>query len=353
MLGRLHTSLLILVTIVGCSGGFAPNNGGSTSTPSFNLTSLSGNPANTVSPNFEVSGSVVVGDDITIYVDATCTNAYASGSFTGDPTVYGGGFLPDGSYPIYVIFTLNSIGGTVTPCVSAGLNFVVDTAAPSAPSGWSLSSPVNASTSNDITPVISGSGLSAENGSQARVYINDASCSAPNLVGSDIISGGNFSVNTITLANDGSDDGALNFYGLIEDVAGNTSSCTNLSLAYTLDTTGPIGHSLAINAGAPVTITAAVTLNLVAPGAVDMYVTENATCASGGSWETFNATKAFTLTNLNTTANVYFKVRDAAGNASTCVGDSILHDNLSPAIISTSQPSNAAYSTGNNLDFTV
>jgi uncharacterized delta-60 repeat protein len=89
--------------------------------------------------------------------------------------------------------------------------------------------------------------------------------------------------------------------------------------------------SININSFSPATNSAAVTLGLTASNATDMYITETAGCSIGGAWETYNATKSFTLTHLNTLASVYFKVRKGT-TESSCVSASIVHDNILPTV---------------------
>jgi hypothetical protein len=62
-----------------------------------------------------------------------------------------------------------------------------------------------------------------------------------------------------------------------------------------------------------------------------MYITNTAGCASGGVYETYATSKAsWTLAIANATNTVYAKFKDAVGNESTCVSDTILHDNTGP-----------------------
>ena len=98
---------------------------------------------------------------------------------------------------------------------------------------WALSSPANGTTSSDNTPVVSLTGAAAENGSSVQVY-DDAVCSSAQGA-SQTVTAGATTHNDITYASDGTDDGAIVFYVVMTDAAGNASSCTDVSLGYTLD----------------------------------------------------------------------------------------------------------------------
>jgi hypothetical protein len=102
----------------------------------------------------------------------------------------------------------------------------------------------------------------------------------------------------------------------------------------------PVGaSSLIINSGDPYTSLVEVSLSLVSSGATEMYITEDATCSTGGSWEAYNTQKLHVLNARNQTANVYAKFRNPVGNSSGCVSDSIIHDDIKPVVQITSGPS--------------
>src|SRR5690606_31257921 len=61
-----------------------------------------------------------------------------------------------------------------------------------------------------------------------------------------------------------------------------------------------------------------------------MYITDTAGCSSGGSYENFNATKAWVLPAANSANTVYVKFKDALNNETSCISDSITHDVLDP-----------------------
>jgi hypothetical protein len=140
-------------------------------------------------------------------------------------------------------------------------------------------------------------------------------------------------------------------YVKYRDQAGNESSCINDTITH--DNTAPTSTSISIAAGASLINTTAVTLTLAATGASEMYVTNTAGCGSGGAWESYATSKAWTLGQTNAVATVYVKYRDLAGNESSCINDTITHDKIVPSISSITMPANGTYSSGNSLSFTV
>jgi len=102
---------------------------------------------------------------------------------------------------------------------------------------------------------------------------------------------------------------------------GSSSSSSSTAVA---DTTPPTGTSIVIAGGAVTTSTTAVTLTLAATGATQMMVANDA-AFTGGAFETYATSKSWTLTTGNGVKTVYAKFRDAAGNVSVAVSDTITH----------------------------
>jgi hypothetical protein len=140
-------------------------------------------------------------------------------------------------------------------------------------------------------------------------------------------------------------------YVKFRDLAGNESACTSDTITH--DDTAPTSTSISIAAAATYTTTTSITLALAATGASEMYITNTAACSSGGSWESYSTSKAWTLGQTNATATVYVKFRDQALNESSCINDTIIHDDTAPTISSITMPINKNYVSTNTLDFTV
>jgi uncharacterized repeat protein (TIGR02543 family) len=116
--------------------------------------------------------------------------------------------------------------------------------------------------------------------------------------------------------------------GAAQDAAGNASTAA-VQFSITSDRTAPTGATISINAGDTYTRTALVSLGLSASGASQMMVSERADFA-GAVYETYAAEKSFTLTGGNGTKTVYVKYRDAAGNETAAVSDTIELDTIAP-----------------------
>ncbi len=88
------------------------------------------------------------------------------------------------------------------------------------------------------------------------------------------------------------------------------------------DTTPPTSTSISIAAGAATASSASVALTLGATGASYMMIS-NAADFTGAAWETYATSKAWTLTSGDEVKTVYAKFKDASGNISTAVSDTI------------------------------
>lgn len=89
-----------------------------------------------------------------------------------------------------------------------------------------------------------------------------------------------------------------------------------------------------INKDAPYTISDNVQVNLEAPLADEVYVTNDSTCASGGAWEPLVSARAWTLAQKNSKARVYAQFRNTTEQISTpCLSDDILHDDIAPQVV--------------------
>ena len=154
-------------------------------------------------------------------------------------------------------------------------------------------------------------------------------------------SGGSFS-QSITLS--GSDD-----FKPVTVSQTNSDGSGNNNRNFILDTTAPASTSIGINSDASYTNSTSATLTLTANDVnlgVQMYVTNIAGCGSGGIYEAFISSKAWTLGQTNGTATVYVKFKDSVGNESGCTSATIIQDNTIPSI-SYSSPSDGSYgSTG-------
>lgn len=102
------------------------------------------------------------------------------------------------------------------------------------------------------------------------------------------------------------------------------------SYNWTRDSVPPATPTIVINAGATFSNSTGVTLSLASVGAAQMYITETAACTSGGAWESFTASKAWTIVSGDGNKTLYIKTRDNALNESSCTSDSISLDTTAP-----------------------
>jgi len=89
-----------------------------------------------------------------------------------------------------------------------------------------------------------------------------------------------------------------------------------------------------INKDEPFTNSTLVELTLQSRQADEVYVTEDPTCASGGTWEPLVELKNWNLGKTNQQAAVYAKFRNVQESLETsCLSDSIVHDDVSPLVL--------------------
>lgn len=139
---------------------------------------------------------------------------------------------------------------------------------------------------------------------------------------------------TKTLDLSSSPQGNLTF--TLNHTRANGAAASEVNKVFNKDTVVPTVDSFSINNGDPYTNSLSATLSSTTTDGVQMYATNTALCLNGGSWETYAASKSWTLPAANNTNTVYFKVRDLAGNESDCAFDSIIHDSVIPTVSLTS-----------------
>lgn len=272
--------------------------------------------------------------DITGYGSAISASSLISDSITS---------LPDGSLEICVI-AQNAVGTWQAASAATAVSWTKDTVAPTAtlsavPSGTNNTTSLNAT--------VAGTGVS-----HYKYKIRgsaDAACSNASGYSSEFPVG-----TTIAASLGGFADGTLELCVIGRDIASNWQSPGSASSAsWTKDSLSPAASSLSIASAAPYTNTLAVSLALSASSADEMYVTNVAGCGSGGSWETYVPSKSWTLGQSNATATVYAKFRDLAGNESSCISDTIVHDSQAPASFSLSINSGAISTTSTGVSLSL
>jgi len=111
---------------------------------------------------------------------------------------------------------------------------------------------------------------------------------------------------------------------IISSAGGSTGSSSSSSTTPVADTTPPTNTSIVIAGGASSTALTAVALTLGATDASQMMISNDASF-TGATWETYTASKSWTLTSGNGVKTVYAKFKDAASNVSVAVSDTITY----------------------------
>ncbi|MFK7872521.1 MAG: hypothetical protein AB8C84_05035 [Oligoflexales bacterium] len=145
----------------------------------------------------------------------------------------------------------------------------------------------------------------------------------------------------------GQSDSTATVYVKFKDEAGNTSACVNDTIIH--DDNVPTSTSLVIDGGTH-TSDSTPDLTLAATGASEMYITNTSGCSVDGVWENYATSKAsWTLGQTNATATVYVKFKDETGNISSCINDTITHDNIAPTSPSITISSGSSYTTSSAI----
>jgi hypothetical protein len=239
-----------------------------------------------------------------------------------DPTVWAGVTVSgDGTKAFY--YDVVDDAGNALPCQPTGLAYTLDTIPAPLPTSWAMSSPAPGSTTNDATPQISGQ--AAEEGSVVSIHL--ASNCADTAYATGTVSGGSFTIGAFTVP--AVPEGPREFHYRIADAGGALSACATTGLSYTLDAVPPLSPSVTINGDAAFTASSAVTLTLAATETfsppVQMCVAEAADCSTC-TYEPFSATRPLTLSAGTGARTVRAKFKDALGNETACVSDSIQLD---------------------------
>lgn len=100
---------------------------------------------------------------------------------------------------------------------------------------------------------------------------------------------------------------------------------------YTFDKAGPTG-TITINGGDVATGSTTVALSVYAedPSGVDQMIISNYPDFSMASWESYNTTRGWSLTNGDDIKTVYIKYKDTLGNESAVYSDNIILDTSDP-----------------------
>ncbi|RYZ53383.1 MAG: hypothetical protein EOP07_17920, partial [Proteobacteria bacterium] len=222
------------------------------------------------------------------------------------------------------------------------LNFVWDTTAPSAP----LSPGFAASYSTSLSLPISWGASTDSHMSGYHSKICTANDCATGCISP-------LSTTSLGATHSGVEGGVYYACVQAEDSLGNQSAFVPSSFSVTVDSMAPTATSISIASGVSYATSTAVTLTLAATGASQMFVSNTAGCATSVSWEAYATSKSWTLGQANAQAEVFVKFRDAAGNESACISDTIIHDNTIPSGDTISINGNAASTSSTTVTLTL
>ncbi|NOZ86233.1 MAG: hypothetical protein GXP49_08190 [Deltaproteobacteria bacterium] len=122
-------------------------------------------------------------------------------------------------------------------------------------------------------------------------------------------------------------DGTKTLFARFRDPAGNVSTTSTMRVE--LDTQPPGEATLSIAGGSPFSVSRQLPLSLHAVGAAEMKVSDNLSC-NGGEWRPFARQTVFLTGQEEGEVAVSVVFRDAAGNESSCVSDTITLDLTPP-----------------------
>ncbi len=202
------------------------------------INSLSSN----TTPSFVVS-DVEDGDLVSLHTDAQCTeaNKVTSGTASGDSITLTlqTALSSDGTYTYFAKQVDRA--GNISGCSSAGVDYELDTTAPSAPT-IGLAQGISSLSSN-TTPSFVVSDV--ENGALVSLH-TDVQCTEASKVESGTATGDSI---TLTLQTALSIDETYTYYAKQVDRAGNISDCSSAGVDYELDSTAPGAPTIGLAQG--------------------------------------------------------------------------------------------------------
>ena len=137
------------------------------------------------------------------------------------------------------------------------------------------------------------------------------------------------------------------------DTLGHTE-LTPASFTWNIDLTSPVG-SLVINNNNALTNSKTTTLTISATDNIDdstglQMEVSNDSSFTGASYEAYNTSKSWTMTDGDGTKTVYIRFKDSVGNVSSSYSDTIILDTASP--ITTANPATGTYGSARDITLT-
>jgi hypothetical protein len=212
-------------------------------------------------------------------------------------------------------------------------SFILDTTVPGTPGNPSTTSPTN-STSQTWAWTAATDALSGIASYAWRVINN---------VGTAITSGTTTATSVVTNLT----QGIYTFFVKANDNAGNAGAEVSGAVTVAVNASAPTG-SVSINSGASYTDTTGVTLSLSVSDDIDTASSlqmeiSSSSDFSGSSYESFMASKAWTLGSTDGEKTVYARFKNTQGNVSSTYSDTITLDNTAPNSFDLESPANNSY----------
>jgi uncharacterized repeat protein (TIGR02543 family) len=305
-----------------------------TQVPTVSLSSTAADPTNT-SP---IPVTITFSEAVTGFTesDISVSNGMvAPGSLTGSGTTYTVNIIPTANGAVTVDIAAGAaqdVAGNNNTAATQ-LSRTYDNVRPTVV----LSSTAAASTNVSPVPVTITFSEPVTGFTESDISVGNGTVAPGSLVGS----GTTYTVNIIPAA-----DGAVTAdvaAGAVQDAAGNTNTAAD-RLSRTYDTQPPAGGTVSINGGAAYASSASVTLTLSVTGAAQMMISEDSGF-SGAGYEAYAADRSFTLSSGDGVKTVYVKYKDAAGNETAVISDTITLDTCAPTVSLSStaaDPTNAS-----------
>jgi len=299
---------LWLSLVLGCGGQPTEDlqDGGSAGVPRPVFTGVTEGTGPLNDNNITVNGTAVATATVDLYSNSACTAfvssalADGSGNFAFPVTV------TDDTTNVF--FARQTTPSGISACSTSFAVFVEDS---SAATITLSSTPV--SPANDNSPSLSGT---TEVNSTILLY-TDASCTVP----ATPASGTSNSSGVYSIGISVSDDTSTTYYAVLQDSALNVSACS-AGYTYTEDSIDPPAPSTPVAAPAgPANFNAPVFSGTVAEPGVQVRLFSDASCSTLIASGTADGGGNYGITvNVadDTTTNVYWRSRDAAGNQSVC-----------------------------------
>ncbi|MCP4753041.1 MAG: DUF1566 domain-containing protein [Proteobacteria bacterium] len=235
----------------------------------------------------------------------------------------------DGQKTVYIWF--KDAAGNVS--ASANDSIMLAQGDTSAPTNPSVSINSDASTTNTLSVTLT---ISADDDIGVSGFYTSETDSAPIVTATgwtDVTSDANYSDDVSFVLSTG--DGQKTVYVWFKDAAGNVSASTNASITVVSDdTSAPTNPLVSINSGDSTSDSLSVTLSIAAEddiGVIGYYTseTDSAPAATASEWAdvtsdaNYSDDVSFVLSAGNDLKTVYVWFKDAAGNVSASVNDSI------------------------------